>query len=360
MRMSLPSRSVLLAIGLGVLLLLWLLSGDRQRFSDHAPDEAERAEALLARVEVREQTAEAYVPRLKAQGELLPWREVALRARAAGQVSALRVREGSRVNRNAILIELDQEDLPARLRRSEAELASQRAELAAAERLQGRQLASENELLRLRSMLAQAEAEEAALRQQLANAQPRAPFAGVVDRLEVEEGDFLQVGETFAHLVEDQRLRASAWVSQRDMTDLAPGLTARVTLLDGSELEGEVIFVSARAQESTRSYRVEVEVPNPDRRRIAGASATLDIALPERQAHSVSPALLVLDDAGRMAVRHLDDDDRVQLTRVRLLSASSREAWVDGLPERVRLITVGGGFVTEGQQVEAVSEGGAR
>ncbi|WP_111656033.1 efflux RND transporter periplasmic adaptor subunit [Isoalcanivorax indicus] len=360
MRVSQPSRSVLLAVGLGVLLLLWLLLGDRLRFRDTAPDAEARPQAQLARVEVREQTAQDHVPRVSAQGELLPWREVALRARAAGQVAALRVREGSRVNSNAVLIELDPEDLPARLRRSEAELASQRAELAGAERLQGRQLASENELLRLRSSLAQAEAEEAALRQQLANARPRAPFAGVVDRLDVEEGDFLQVGETFAHLVEDQRLRASAWVSQREITGIEPGLAARVTLLDGSQLEGEVIFVSARAQESTRSYRVEAEVANPERRRIAGSSATLEIALPARKAHALSPALLVLDDAGRMAVRHLDDDDRVQLTRVRLLSASSREAWVDGLPEQVRLITVGGGFVAEGQQVEAVSEGGAR
>ncbi|MBZ2188509.1 efflux RND transporter periplasmic adaptor subunit [Alcanivorax sp. JB21] len=358
MRLRSPSRSVQVAIVLGVLLLIWLLSGERQSFRDQVPEadtETERA-ATLSRVEVRDQTAEQYQARVRAQGQLLPWRELALRARTAGQVDKLLVREGARVNRNAVILELDQEDLPARLARTEAELAAQRAELAGAERLQGRGLSSESELLRLRSTLAQAEAEHAALRQQMTHTRPRAPFAGVINRLVVEEGDFLQVGEVYADLVEDQRLKASAWVSQRDITDVAPGLPVQVTLLDGEVLDGEVIFVASRADESTRSYRVDVEVANPAQRRLAGASATLDIALPERPAHRLSPALLVLDDDGKLAVRHLDDDDRVLLTRVRLLSATSRAAWVSGLPEHVRLITVGGGFVAEGDQVDPRQE----
>ncbi len=349
-----PSRSVLLAVVLTVLLLLWLLLGDRQTFRADAPEAQAGREATLPRVEVVVRHAQPHAASIRAQGQLLPWREVELRARVAGQVQRRRVEEGDRVASGAVLLEIDREDLPAQLARSEAELAARQAELDGAEKLHGRQLVSANELLRLKASVAEAQADEATLRQRLAHTRPVAPFAGVINRIDAEPGDFLQVGDNYAHLVDDATLRASAWVGQREVLQLAVGQAVQVTLLDGSEMTGEVNFIASRADENTRSYRVEVTVPNPEHRRIAGASATLDIALPAQPAHRVSPALLVLDDAGRMGVKYLDDDDQVQFGAVRLLSASSSAAWVAGLPETLRLISLGGGFVEPGAKVEAV------
>ncbi|AJD48940.1 RND family efflux transporter MFP subunit [Isoalcanivorax pacificus W11-5] len=349
-----PSRSVLLAVVLTVLLLLWLLLGDRQTFRADAPEAQAGREATLPRVEVVVRHAQPHAASIRAQGQLLPWREVELRARVAGQVQRRRVEEGDRVASGAVLLEIDREDLPAQLARSEAELAARQAELDGAEKLHGRQLVSANELLRLKASVAEAQADEATLRQRLAHTRPVAPFAGVINRIDAEPGDFLQVGDNYTHLVDDATLRASAWVGQREVLQLAVGQAVQVTLLDGSEMTGEVNFIASRADENTRSYRVEVTVPNPEHRRIAGASATLDIALPAQPAHRVSPALLVLDDAGRMGVKYLDDDDQVQFGAVRLLSASSSAAWVAGLPETLRLISLGGGFVEPGAKVEAV------
>lgn len=349
-----PSRSVLLAVVLTVLLLLWLLLGDRQTFRDDAPEAQAEREATLPRVEVVVRHAQPHAASIRAQGQLLPWREVELRARIAGQVQRRRVEEGERVASGAVLLDIDREDLPAQLARTEADLAARQAELDGAEKLHGRQLVSGNELLRLKASVAEAQADEAALRQRLSYTRPTAPFAGVINRIDAEPGDYLQVGEAYAHLVDDGKLRASAWVGQREVLQLAAGQTVRVTLLDGNDMTGEVNFVASRADENTRSYRVEVTVPNPEHRRLAGASATLDITLPAQPAHRVSPALLVLDDAGRMGVKYLDDDDYVRFGPVRLLSASSTEAWVAGLPETLRLISLGGGFVEPGTKVEAV------
>lgn len=349
-----PSRSVMLAVVLTVLMLLWLLLGDRQTFRAEAPEAQAGREASLPRVEVVTRHAQPHAASIRAQGQLLPWREVELRARVAGQVLRRRVEEGDRVASGAVLLEIDREDLPAQLARSEAELAARQAELDGAEKLHGRQLVSGNELLRLKASVAEARADEAALRQRLGYTRPVAPFAGVINRLDAEPGDFLQVGDNYAHLVDDATLRASAWVGQREVLQLAVGQSVKVTLLDGTDMTGEVNFVASRADENTRSYRVEVTVPNPEHRRLAGASATLDIALPPEPAHRVSPALLVLNDAGRMGVKYLDDNDQVRFGPVRLLSANSSGAWVAGLPETLRLISLGGGFVEPGAKVEAV------
>ncbi|PXX99874.1 efflux RND transporter periplasmic adaptor subunit [Halomonas sp. LBP4] len=349
-----PPLSVLLAIGLVLVLLLWLALGDFERFRDTAPLAGEAEVSEPPRVEVVERLAEDHAPRLVVQGQLEAHRELELRARQAGRVSTLPVALGSRVARGEVLLEIARDELPERLEQAEAELALARAELAGADELRRRDLISNIDYLRLHSGAARAVAELAALRRQLDETRPAAPFDGVLDRLDVEPGDLLQVGESWGRLVDDSRLVASGRVPQREAQGLTPGLDAELRPLDGSRLTGELTHVASRADESTRSFRIEVAADNPARRRLAGASASLIVTLPVRRVHRLSLALLELDEAGRLAVKHLDDDDRVRRDRVELIDADAGEARVAGLPERVRLITLGGGFVAPGDRVTAV------
>ncbi|MDR9439649.1 MAG: efflux RND transporter periplasmic adaptor subunit [Halomonas sp.] len=354
MSLRLPPLSVLLAIGLACLLLVWLALGDIEGFRD-SPPEGDAAEGpALTRVEVVERQAQAHAPRLALQGQLEAHRELELRARQAGRVSALPVALGERVSRGETLLVLDREELPARLQQAEAELALARGELAGAEGLRRRELISNTDYLRRQSGVSRALAEVATLRRQLDDTRPEAPFDGVLDRLDVDLGDLVQVGEAWGRLIDDARLTATAAAPQRDALSLEPGLPAEIRLLDGTRLTGELSHVASRADDSTRSFPVEAALANPEGRRLAGASATLVIRLPERQVHQLSPALLELDGKGRLAVKHLDVDDRVVLTPVELVSADADTARVAGLPKHIRLITLGGGFVDAGERVEAV------
>lgn len=351
----LPPPSVLLAIGLVLLLLLWLAFGDLQSFRDAPPSAEEEETPPPPQVEVRESLAAPHSPRLVLQGQLEAYRELELRVRQAGRVAGLPVAVGSRVEAGQPLLELARDELPQRLAQAEAQLALARAELAGADDLRRRQLISNIEYLRLQSGVSSAEAELASLRHQFDDTRPRAPFAGVLDRLDAELGDLLQAGDGWGRLVDDAQLTATAWVPQRDVLPLTPGLPAEVRLLDGSRLDGELTHVASRADEATRSFAVEARVANPEHRRLAGASASLVIQLPERDVHRLSPGLLELDEEGQLVVKTLDEEDRVVRRRVTLVDADSGEARVAGLPERVRLITLGGGFVAPGQRVTPVS-----
>lgn len=262
--------------------------------------------------------------------------------------------QGTAVEAGTPLLVLSRDALEAQLQRAEDQLELARAELAGAANLRQRNLISQPELLRLQSSVSVAAAEVAELRQALDETRPAAPFDGVLDRLYVEQGEVLQVGETYARLIDDRRLKLSAWVAQRDAPDLSPGLPAEARLLDGSRLSGELTHVSSRAEESTRSFYVEAEFDNPQRRRLAGASATLAITLPERDVHRFSPALLELDDQGQLRIKHLDENARVVSTPITLIAADATQASVAGLPETIRLITLGGGFVSPGDKVVAV------
>jgi len=354
-RRRLPPFPALLAIGLVIALLAWLLLGDIQGFRDAPPEAQPAAEADAPRVEVERREAETHAPTLILQGELEAQREGELRARQSGHVEALPVAEGSRVEAGEVMLALAREELPARLSQAEDDLALARAELAGAESLLNRKLISRPEYLRLQAQVSRATAELAALQRQLDDTRLEAPFPGTLDRLDVELGELVQVGEAWGRLMDDSRLVAAAWAPQRDALDLAAGLPAELRLLDGSRLSGEVSMVARRAEEATRSFRVEVSADNPEGRRLAGASATLAITLPERRVHRLSPALLVLDPDGELAVKHLDADDRVVQTRVTLVDADLETARVAGLPDPVRLITLGAGLVEVGERVTPVA-----
>lgn len=349
-----PPLSYLLAAGLLLALLLWLALGDVQQFQTTAPPAAETREEPPTRVEVRHSEAERFQPRLVAQGQLEAGRELELRSRRAGRVAELPVTLGDTVEAGDALVRLAADDLQAQLARAEADLTLARAELEGAESLHQRQLMSRPEYLRRQASVSTAAAEVAQLRNAREELSPVAPFDGVFDRLDVEVGDVIQVGETFGRLVDDRHLVASAWIAQGEVSALATGLPVEVELLDGSHLTGELTHIASRADASTRTFYVEATLENPARHRLAGASATLMILLDERFVHRLSPALLVLDDEGQLSVKHLDEQDRVAVSRVNLVQADADAARVAGLPENVRLITLGGGLVEEGERVTAV------
>ncbi len=72
--------------------------------------------------------------------------------------------------------------------------------------------------------------------------------------------------------------------------------------------------------------------------------------------HYVSPALLSLSSRDEIGVKSVDDDGNVVFHPVEVVRTGADGVWVTGLPTRVRVITVGQGFVREGDRVEAHAE----
>ncbi|MFZ2288289.1 MAG: efflux RND transporter periplasmic adaptor subunit [Halopseudomonas yangmingensis] len=344
-------RPWIIAVLLSLVLLVWLLSGPRHVALDSVePDQPPVSE--LARVEVRWLQAQPMQRQLTVQGQIEAWRRVELRAQISATVRRLDQDKGQQVAEGQLLLTLSEDERPAQLARSEADVRQRENDLTAAQRLLERKLISANELVRLESELAKARADLQTARLQLAHTRIHAPFAGVYDQRLVEPGDFVQPGQSLLTLVDTSRLKVSAQVAQQQVEPLQVGQPVTVELLDGRQLSGTLHFIAAAADPDSRSFRIEVVVDNPEGLRLAGASATLRIATGETLAHQLSPALLSLDEQGRQGVKWVNEAQQVQFTPIQLLSADHSGAWVSGLPERVALITVGQGFVEPGQQVE--------
>jgi len=119
-------------------------------------------------------------------------------------------------------------------------------------------------------------------------------------------------------------------------------------------MEGAIRYLAPVADRNTRTFRVELAVPNPYNVR-AGLTAELQLSGPTLSAHDLSPALLTLADDGVVGVKTVNSNNRVEFYPVEIVGSSANGVLVTGLPDLVTVITVGQGFVNVGQQVEPVA-----
>lgn len=347
------------SLGLSLLIVIalafWMASGDVKEASNDAPEPDKTDAPELTSVQVRTLAARVHEPGLLLQGQLDPWHAVSVSARVSGTVQSIAADLGEQVRAEAVLLTLSDDGRRAVVERWRARARKLEADLSAARKLRSSNLASQSELMNLESELAAARAELEAARLAVEHLTPKAPFNGVINGKSVEPGSLVQVGSPLFELVRIDRLKASGQIPQQSVGQVQPGQGVTVDLLDGHQLHGVVTFVASAADEQTRTFAIEIAIENPELLRVAGGSASLRVALPEVKAMFISPAYLSLDDAGRPGVKYVDQNDNVVFGPVRLLSVSTDGAWVTGLPDEIRLITRGGGFVGVGEQVHPVN-----
>ena len=165
-------------------------------------------------------------------------------------------------------------------------------------------------------------------------------------------GDLARVGDVCATLINLDPILVEISVSERDVGALRLGGIASARTSTGQYLEGTITFVGSQSDEVTRTYLAEITIPNPDYEIRAGLTAVVDLPGEAVKAHRVSPSLFTLNDAGVLGLRTIDRENRVEFYPVSILEDSPDGAWVTGLPERTRLITIGHEFAAEGQIVD--------
>ncbi|WP_404416662.1 efflux RND transporter periplasmic adaptor subunit [Marinospirillum sp.] len=343
--------SLLLALTFLLLLIIWMATGDVLSSREEAPESAQKKEPSLFQVETRWLEAEPFAPQLVLQGQLHADQSAMITAETSGRVTQILSREGEKVEKGQTLLALAEESRPEQLARLKAEVETRQAEVDAAKRLREANHLARTEYLRLKSSLLQIQAELKTAQLDLAHTRPQAPFQGYLEELMVEVGEAVQPGQSLARLVQTQTLKAEAQVPQQRIHQVKLGQEVTLEMLDGQQLKGEVSFIAQQADPATRSFRLEARLDNPEQKRLAGSSATLRVHLEPTQAHFLSAALLNLDDSGQLGVKHVNNDQQVEWESVELLSNTASGVWVQGLPLRIQLITLGGGFVEPGEQV---------
>ena len=202
-----------------------------------------------------------------------------------------------------------------------------------------------------------AEAAVAVAEKEIEHLSIKAPFAGVLETDSAELGALLQAGSPCATVIQLDPIKLVGFVPETEMDKLTLNAMADAHLATGKQVAGEVTFLSRSADEATRTFRVEVEIPNPDLSVRDGQTVEMVLSSGGTQGHLLPQSALTLDDSGRIGVRYIDDQNMAMFTPVNLLRDTVEGVWLTGLPEQADVIIVGQEYVTDGIPVAPSYEG---
>lgn len=179
-----------------------------------------------------------------------------------------------------------------------------------------------------------------------------APFAGLLESDTAELGSLLQTGGLCATVIQLDPMKLVGYVPETDVDRIEVGARAGARLASGREVEGRVTFLSRSADSTTRTFRVELEVPNPDLAIRDGQTADILIQAEGRKAHMLPQSVLTLNDTGDLGVRAVVTGEALFMPAA-VLRDTMEGVWVSGLPDSLDVIVVGQEFVTDGVAVAA-------
>lgn len=278
-----------------------------------------------------------------------------------GRVARVLVDEGTAVRAGALLAALDPTDYALALRH--AELARDRAtdELRRAEQLHAAQSITPNDFDRLQNGARQAAVMRDLAAKRLADARLTAPFAGVIARKATEVGATAASGTPVFTLVALDTVRVRVGVPEQEVGAVRAGQPARVTFEAlGRAVDGRVRFVNVAADPASRTYAVQIAVPNVDGALRAGMVAAVALRTGARRPAVTIPATAVARDAeGATLVYVPDGTGRVRARRVAVGAAIGQGIEVtSGLAAGEPVVVAGQERLRDGAQVTVVPASG--
>lgn len=372
------SRNVTTALIIAAVVVVWLATGkqdfgykasaadtaaqknaqsDKGKGKDSNGNEGFKADEPF-RVLAQKMTAVPHSAEIVIHGRTQAVRAVSVKSETSGTVAKVDVDKGAAVKAGDIICELQPDARQAQVDQAQAALKQAQLEYQASSKLAAKGYRSPTDVAAAKAKLDSAMAGVRAAQIELERTKLRAPFDGIVDDRTVEVGDFVQPGGTCARVVDLDPILVVGQVSERDVNQLNAGEPGHAKLMDGTDHEGKVRFVGKSADQATRTFRIELELPNPDGAVRDGETADIKVPVKAVMAQHLSPAVLTLDDKGVLGVRTVDATNMVQFFPVTVIAdAGDGGVWVSGLPNQATVITVGQEYVAPGEKVVVSFQG---
>lgn len=310
----------------------------------------ETAELSVVAIESR---PEAKAGVLSVRGRTEADQKAVVRADASGVVMAAPVALGAAVKAGDILCRLDVEARAAARREADAALRKAEIDYQAGVRLAAEGFRSEAGLASLKAALDQARANADRAAIELEKTSIRAPFDGIFDARAAEPGDLMKPGDACGTVVKPSPFLIKGAVAEKDVALVKAGDRARAALATGETAEGTVRFVASAADPATRTFAIEIEIPNEAGALRDGVTADVTVLGAARDAHKVPRSALTLDDEGRIGVKLIGETNRAQFRAVSIIGEDDDGVWIAGLDGPQRVIVRGQDYVKEGEAVAA-------
>ncbi|MEA3274695.1 MAG: efflux RND transporter periplasmic adaptor subunit [Pseudomonadota bacterium] len=289
-------------------------------------------------------------------GSLRFRRLVRIYSQEEGRITELSVFEGDAVEKDQLLVRLEDDLLRAELDKVRATKEQEQLDLERLEGLLKKRAVSEDELAQARTSLAVARAEERLLETRLAFTRIRAPFAGVITERLVEPGDFVTKNTHLLTLADPASLVAEIYASELVLPSVAVGdpVQVRIDALGATAFDGEILRIHPALKRISRKGVVEVVLdPVPQGARagqfLRGTLTTAAVA------RLLVPFRALRQDRDGEFLWLIDKDGKARRRTVRTgLRIADRIEILEGLDPGEKVVTRGFLGLSEGKRVKVV------
>lgn len=269
-------------------------------------------------------------------------KQVMVRAQVGGPVVSVRVRENQRVNRGAVLVEIDTTEYALRV-------ADAAARVAAAE-AQNRELtlfddtiedpeirAERARVARAKSGLDQAIIALAQANLELERTSIRAPFAGRIADLYVVPGQWVTASDQLLTVIDLDPIEVEVQVLESEVALLQAGRGASISFaaFPGETFTGQIATINPRVDRETRTARVTVAIPNPEGRILPGMYARVSLEARKFPDRILVPRSAVLERDRRTMLFVFEGEGQTGLAKWRYVTTGlSNDSLVEILLDR--------------------------
>ena len=318
-------------------------TGEADKAAQSGAEKPKTAEAepkaALRTVAVVTPPRKTYARAIRISGLTEADKRAVLATRVAGVIDKLPVKQGQHVKTGDLVLMLAAEEKISNVDNARQLLVQRKAELDAAEQLAKTGNLPKLQLDTARSNLTAAQWMLETAQAELDRNEVKAPFDGVIDRVPVELGSSVMQGGEVATILK---------------LDPVIGDEANVRLVNDQKATGTVRYISRDASSQTRTFRVEVAIPNADGSIPAGMTAELTLSAEPTDAVLLPRSVVTLGDKGDLGIRAVGRDDKVAFFPIDLVDDTPHGLVLGGIPQDARIIVAGQELVKEGDLVKPV------
>ena len=318
----------------------------------HAQDGPPPAPVIVAEIQQR-----IIVDHIELIGTAHPRRTSLVASASEGKVVARFKEPGQALVRGERILLLNNDDLQARLISVTADLRLRTFRRDHSQGLRASEAISEDEEIATQSEFDRARAEMQDVRTRIADLTVRAPFDGAMVESLVEIGEWVDRGQSVAHVVAADTARVYVNIPERYVDRLRPGSPAVVTIaaLGTDSIQSQIVAVLAQGYADSRTFPVIVEFANPGRRVRGGMSATVHLASAESaQDLLVHKDAIITDAMGAHLFVVRDGAAALQAVSTGLASQGDIAIHGDGLQAGDLAIVRGNERIRDGQTVRVL------
>lgn len=296
--------------------------------------------------------------RINLPGMTAPWVRLRVSAEVAGKVAEKLAAEGNFIQKEAHLYRLDDRDYQNIYNAAKAAFETAKATHARLKELYGEQLATKSLLDTAIADLEGARSAMDTARLQWDRCLVQAGMGGVINRMLVEPGQFVAVGDPVAEILQLDPIKVTVGIPESDIHAVRQVDTfeVRVDALGGKLFTGKKHHFSRSAESTARLYDLEILIPNPDGEILSDMFTRVDIVKRLSPEALTLPLYAVISSGGTHAV-FVVQDGKAERREVRL---GIQEGWVveitSGLEAGEQVVVVGQRDLAQGQKINIIKE----